>query len=63
MAPDLKSATFRIDRELLDGLEEIKQRVGVSVSEQVRRAIQAWLKQHGVSGKAERNRAATRKRS
>lgn len=56
-------ATFRVDEELLDGLREIEQRDGVLVSEQVRRAIRAWLEAKGVKVKAERKRAATRKRS
>ena len=35
--------TFRIDEELLSGLQEVWTRDGVAVSEQVRRAIRAWL--------------------
>jgi hypothetical protein len=55
---------FRIDRELLEGLREYRTREGVAVSEQVRRAIKAWLKSKGVkTKKSERKRAATRKRS
>lgn len=64
MSPNLKPATFRIDQELLEGLEEIRQRDGVGVSEQVRRAIAAWLEAKGAGKKkAERKRAATRTRS
>jgi hypothetical protein len=62
MAPDLKPATFRIDRAILEGLEEVKRRDGVPVSEQVRRALLAWLETKGVR-KTERPRAVTRKRS
>jgi hypothetical protein len=56
---------LRIDPELLDGLRTIKERDGVPVSEQIRRALQAWLKANGVDvvKKPERKRAATRKRS
>ena len=38
-----KLAAFRLDPEIIAGLEEVKQRDGVPVSEQVRRALVAWL--------------------
>ena len=60
--PDRRVTTFRIDEELLNGLRAVEQRDGVLVSEQVRRAIRAWLKAKGISKKSERKRAATRKR-
>jgi hypothetical protein len=63
MSPNLKPATFRIDQHLIDGLEEIRRRDGVGVSEQVRRAIAAWLVEKGVKKKAERKAAGNRKRS
>jgi hypothetical protein len=43
-----KVTTFRIDPELLDGLQEVWERDGVAVSEQVRRAIRMWLDTKGV---------------
>ncbi len=58
----LKAATFRLETELLEGLQEVRQRDGVAITEQVRRAITAWLKVKGVTVKAERKRAVTRKR-
>jgi hypothetical protein len=58
----LKPTNFRLESELLDGLQQVRERDGIPVSEQVRRAIQAWLKEQGVAVKAERKRAATRKR-
>jgi hypothetical protein len=54
---------MRIDDELLEGLLALKERDGVPVSEQVRRAIEAWLKEKGIRVKSERQRGATRKRS
>jgi hypothetical protein len=64
MTSDLKPATFRIDRYILDGLDEVKQRDGVPISEQVRRALVAWLQSKDVLPvKAERKRASTRQRS
>jgi len=56
-----KVTTFRIDSELLDGLQEVWERDGVAVSEQVRRAIRMWLEQKGVVNGV-RKRANTRGR-
>lgn len=64
MTPSVKKQTaFRIDPETLDGLQEIKERDGIPVSEQVRRALRAWLDSKGVVAKTERKRVAPRKRS
>lgn len=54
---------FRIDSELLEALREIRDRDGVGIAEQVRRAIRAWVGSKGVKVKPERKRAVTRKRS
>jgi len=55
-----KVTTFRIDEDLLVGLQEVWTRDGVAVSEQVRRAIRMWLDTKAL-GK-ESNRPARRKR-
>lgn len=56
--------TFRMDKELLDGLRELFERDGVQPSESVRRAVAAWLRERGILvQKTDRKRAATRKRS
>ena len=57
----LKATAFRVEADLLEALQEIKRRDGVPVSEQVRRALQAWVESRGVT-KTERKRAVTRKR-
>ena len=64
MTPSAKKQTaFRIEPEILEGLQTLKERDGVALSEQVRRALRAWLEEKGISvTKAERKRAATRKR-
>jgi hypothetical protein len=59
---DKKQTAFRIDPDILEGLQEIKARVGIPLSEQVRRALRAWLDQHG-GKKTERPRVTPRKRS
>ena len=61
MSP-LRPTNIRIDTELLEGMQQIVQRDGVPVSEQVRRGIRMWLESKGVKVKTERPRAATRKR-
>jgi len=47
--PDVKRRyTFWIDDSLADALKTIKQRDGVPESEQLRRAIGAWVEARGV---------------
>jgi metal-responsive CopG/Arc/MetJ family transcriptional regulator len=60
--PERRVTTFRIDEDLLQGLQAVWERDGVQPSEQVRRAIRAWLEAKGAI-KPERKRAATHKRS
>lgn len=63
MSP-LRPTNFRLDEDVMAALREIKERDGVPVSEQVRRALLAWVESKGVKvTKAERKRPASRKRS
>jgi hypothetical protein len=62
MPSQKKQTAFRLDPEILDGLQHIKVRDGVPISEQVRRALAQWLNARGVTMKTERKRAVTRKR-
>jgi hypothetical protein len=56
--------TFYIDEEQRAALTAIKERDGISESEQIRRAIKAWVAERGdTPKKTERPRAITRKRS
>jgi Ribbon-helix-helix protein, copG family len=57
-----KVTTIRLDESVVDGLQLVKDRDGVPISEQVRRALNAWLKSKGVELKSDRRRASTRKR-
>lgn len=52
---------FMIEESQRDALRDIKERDGIAESEQIRRAIADWLESKG-GVKAERKRAATRKR-
>ena len=58
-----KRYAFWIDSEQKDGLEQIRERDGILPSEQIRRAIDAWLAKRRVTRKTERKRAVTRQRS
>jgi hypothetical protein len=58
----LKPTTFRLETEIMDALAEIRERDGIAVSEQVRRALKEWITAKGVKVKAGRKRALTRKR-
>jgi hypothetical protein len=59
-AVPLKPATFRLETELLDAMQTVRERDGVPVSEQVRRGIVLWLEQKGLTVKTKRKRTATR---
>jgi hypothetical protein len=63
MTQTRRTVTFRIDDDLIEGLELVWERDGVAVSEQLRRAVLDWLEKKGLNVKAERKRAVTRKRS
>lgn len=56
-----KIYSFAIDADLAEGLKAVKDRDGVAESEQIRRAVRAWLETKVVV-KSERKRAVTRKR-
>jgi hypothetical protein len=56
-------ATFRLDDDLLEGMQVIWERDGVQPSEQVRRALRAWLESKDVKMKAAPRRASTRRRA
>lgn len=53
---------FRIDPELMEALRRVKEREGIPIAEQVRRALLAWLKSKGVKTKTPRSRGGSRKR-
>ncbi len=52
-----RPTNFRIDDELLTGLEKVRNRDGVTISEQVRRGIRMWLKSKGYKLKAKGGKA------
>jgi hypothetical protein len=63
VTPRKKLAAFRLDPELIEGLQAVKDRTGAPIAEQVRRAIVAWLKANGITPEADRKRVTPRKRS
>jgi hypothetical protein len=44
----LRMTSLRLDVDLLAGLRQVKERDGVAVTEQVRRAVREWLSRKGV---------------
>jgi antitoxin component of RelBE/YafQ-DinJ toxin-antitoxin module len=63
MTPQRRTLTFRIDDELLEGLQHVWEKDGVPISEQVRRAVQDWLEKRGVKVKTALRRAGTRRKA
>jgi hypothetical protein len=45
----LKPTTFRLETEIMEALVAIRVRDGIPVSEQMRRALKAWITERGVS--------------
>ena len=58
-----KLYSFWIDPEQAVGLKAVKERDGVPESEQIRRAIDVWLKKKHVAIKTAPRRARTRRRA
>jgi hypothetical protein len=58
-----RAATYRMDEELIAALEEVRVRDGIAISEQIRRAVRAWLETKGIRIKTpeEMKRAAKRR--
>jgi hypothetical protein len=54
--------SFWIEDAQADGLKAVKIRDGVLESEQIRRAIDDWLANKGITRKTDRKRASTRPR-
>lgn len=48
MTPKDRPLAFRPDDDLLEAMEALRERDGVPYSEQIRRALRAWLEQKGV---------------
>ena len=54
MSPTDRVVTFRPDEDLLAAMEALKGRDGIPYSEQIRRALRAWLEQKGTLKKAKK---------
>jgi Arc/MetJ-type ribon-helix-helix transcriptional regulator len=63
MSPKDKILTFRPDDEVYAAMEALRERDGVPFSEQIRRALRAWLQEKGLAEKAANRRAATRRKA
>lgn len=61
-SPNKKAYSVKLDPDLIAALRAVKERDGISESEQIRRGIRLWLETKGVIAKSGRERATTRKR-
>jgi hypothetical protein len=57
-----RAYTFLIDSELADQLKVIKERDGISESEQIRRALKEWFAAKGLKGEATSRRVRARRK-
>ena len=48
MASHSKMYSMRLEIALINAMQKVKERDGIPVSEQVKRAIRAWLEKKGV---------------
>ena len=62
MSPKQMTA-FRLEPDIIDGLNRVKDRDGIPFSVQVDRALRAWLDKKGVTLNAPRAASGTRRRS
>ena len=62
MTPRDRVVTFRPDSEILEAMEQLRDRDGIHFSEQVRRALRAFLEGKGVKVKSTPRRAVTRRK-
>ena len=46
-----RQTNIRLDQELIDGLQELKDRYGTPAAEAIRRALRMWLEAQGVKVK------------
>lgn len=58
----LRPTNFRLEDGLVDAMPRLKDRDGISVSEQVRRALRAFLEERGVSAKPAPKKAGKKAR-
>jgi hypothetical protein len=64
MTPSTRKQTnLRLEDDLLEALQRVKDRDGIPISEQVRRAVRAWLESKGAFEKTAARRASTRRKA
>jgi metal-responsive CopG/Arc/MetJ family transcriptional regulator len=63
MTPIRRNTTIRLDDDLYAGMQAIWARDGVQPSEQIRRALRAWLESKGVLKQTAPRRVAPRRKA
>jgi Ribbon-helix-helix domain len=56
MTPVRKVTTFRVDPDVGQAMKALRERDGIPLSEQIRRALRAWLEAKGALRRAKRRR-------
>ena len=54
-----QAMNIRIDPDLVDALEAVRDAEGIPVSEQIRRGIRLWLDQKGAAPRATKRKASS----
>jgi Ribbon-helix-helix protein, copG family len=58
-----RAATFRLEDELVEALQILKDRDGIPVTEQIRRAVKMWLESKGIEPSPRPRRASPRRKA
>ena len=61
--PIRRTYTFRIDDDLIEGLQTVWERDGIKIPEQIRRAVRVWLESKGIKSTAKSARVGTQRRA
>src|SRR6266542_5396003 len=59
-ATSRRPSTFRLDDRVIEGLQKVKERHGIPLTEQVHRALEMWLEAMGVQMAVSGDRVSTR---
>jgi hypothetical protein len=63
MTPERRVTTFRLEEDLREGLDAVWRTEGIPPSEQVRRAIRAWLERKGIKTQQPASRLRSRRKA
>lgn len=56
-----ETTAFRIDTDLLEAMRKVKAQEGIPVTTQIEKAVREWLTKRGITAKAARKRATSKR--